>query len=301
MRGIQVECPKCGRNGLAVTRWVRGASLKPVCILHRKSGTSSSVCELTAARSEKVREMVTVRRGDVAEVLRTRKSFVLFSGGKDSLATLLSMRDLADENDADIAALHVDTTAGLPQTTKYVKKVCNYLNVELVTVRPKVDFFTRAERWGIPSHHARWCCKELKIRPIRDYLRSIDEPTAVFDGIRSAESNVRQKYIPIWYHPSFRCISVSPIFDWGEDKVFATIRNNGIPKTLMHSLLTSSTECWCGAYKTENDFRRLYDIDRAMYARLSGLEGKMKGYTFLYRNGVKKSLKQLEREIAAEA
>lgn len=103
----------------------------------------------------------------------------------------------------------------------------------------------------------------------------------VFDGIRAAESRVRKEYIPIWYHPSFKCLSVSPIFDWSDHDVISYINSNGIPKTLLHSL-GSSTECWCGAYKTETDFRNLYDLNKAMFNKLSKVEQHNKTDTHIF-------------------
>lgn len=128
-------------------------------------------------------------------------------------------------------------------------------------------------------------------------MNNINESKVVFDGIRATESYLRKQYIPIWYHPSFKCLSVSPIFHWTDQDVFSYINNNGIPKTLLHSLGTS-TECWCGAYKTEEDFRKLYDLNREMFYKLADVEKESKNrYTFLYKNGQKIPLANLEKQI----
>ena len=172
-----------------------------------------------------------------------------------------------------------------------------YLGVKLEIVRPKQDYFTLVKKWGIPSFKYRWCCRELKIKPIEKYLNNINESKVVFDGIRATESYLRKQYIPIWYHPSFKCLSVSPIFHWTDQDVFSYINNNGIPKTLLHSLGTS-TECWCGVYKTEEDFRKLYDLNREMFYKLADVEKEnKKRYTFLYKNGQKIPLANLEKQI----
>jgi hypothetical protein len=60
----------------------------------------------------------------------------------------------------------------------------------------------------------------------------------------------------------------------------------------------TSTECWCGAYKTEADFRKLYELDKGMFRRLSEIEAESKNrYTFIYRNGRRIPLKELEEQI----
>jgi len=300
LKSLNVNCPKCKKKGLIITRWIKGPALKPIYILHIKREKVSEVCELDQEQSNNIRDKVPILESDIKRLLKSRKSFILFSGGKDSLATLVYLKEIAKKDSIDLTAIYVDTTAGLPENTQYVKKVCKYLEVNLQIVRPKVDYFTLAKEWGIPSFKYRWCCRELKIKPIKEYLDSIKEPKVVFDGIRAAESNARKQYIPIWYHPSFKCLSVSPIFYWSDPKVTFIINNNGIPKTLLHSLGTS-TECWCGAYKTEMDFRKLYGLDRDMFYKLSGLEeGNKNGYTFLYKNGQKLSLLDLEKQILNE-
>jgi len=304
LKSLKVNCPQCKKAGLVVTRWIKGPALKPIYILHIKWRKVRKVCELTEEQSQNVRSKVSIFESDIKKLVESRKTFILFSGGKDSLATLVYLRDIAKQVSGNLTAIYVDTTAGLPMNTKYVKKVCRYLGVNLKVVRPKVDYFTLAKEWGIPSFGYRWCCRELKIKPIEEYLDKIKEPKVVFDGIRSAESNIRKQYIPIWYHPTFKCLSVSPIFYWSNEQVISFINSNGIPKTFLHSL-GSSTECWCGAYKTKSDFEKLYELDKDMFFKLVKLEkGNKSGYTFIYENGqriplldIVKKLKKKDKSI----
>jgi 3'-phosphoadenosine 5'-phosphosulfate sulfotransferase (PAPS reductase)/FAD synthetase len=300
LRSLNVKCPKCRKNGVAFTRWIKGPTIKPIYVFHIKEGKTRKVCELNKYQSEKVRKKVSLFKTDLKRLLKHKKPFVLFSGGKDSLATLAYLKSLTNSSGKHITALYVDTTAGLPENTEYIKKVCRYLKVKLKIVRPKVDYFTLVKKWGIPSFQYRWCCRELKIKPIKDFLATIKEPKVVFDGIRAAESRLRKEYIPIWYHPSFKCLSVSPIFYWSDKEVISYINSNGIPKTLLHSM-GSSTECWCGAYKTETDFRNLYDLNKDMFKKLANVEKENKNrYTFLYKESRKIPLTSLEKQILSE-
>lgn len=297
LKSLKVICPNCKENGLVVTRWIKGPALKPIYILHIERGRVKKVCELDEKHSQKIRNKVSISKTDIKSLIQTRKSFVLFSGGNDSIATLMYLKNVAKTVESDLTAIFVDTTVGLPTNIKYVKKVCKYLGVKLKIVRPKVDYFTLVKKWGIPRFKYRWCCRELKIKPIAEYLNKIKEPKVVFDGIRAAESNIRRQYIPIWYHPSFKCLSVSPIFYWSDEKVISYVNSNGIPKTFLHSLGTSS-ECWCGVYKTKSDFEKLYNLDKNMFFKLAEVEEKSKnGYTFIYENGRKISLRALEKQI----
>ena len=300
LKGIKCVCPKCNEIGIATTRWVKGPILKPVYILHIKWNKVRKVCQLNQEEADQIRGNIPVKEGDIKSLLQSKKGYVLFSGGRDSLATLIYLSEIDKKTKKKLTAIYVNTTAGLPENTRYVRKVCKYLKIKLEVVKPKVDYFTLAREWGIPSFKYRWCCRELKIKPIEEYFKKIKEPKVVFDGIRAAESNARRKYIPLWYHPSFKCLSVSPIFYWSGEQVTSIINSNGIPKTLLHSL-PSSTECWCGAYKTETDFERLYEINKDMFHKLLKLEEQNKnGYTFIYKNAEKIPLKKLERRILKE-
>jgi hypothetical protein len=79
--------------------------------------------------------------------------------------------------------------------------------------------------------------------------------------------------------------------------VISFINSNGLPKTVLHSLGTS-TECCCGAYKTEEDFRKLYDLNREMFHKLVNVEEQNKnGYTFIYKDGQKIPLKDLGEKL----
>jgi len=297
LKGLRTDCPVCGEVGLATTRWVKGPILKPVYVLHMERSIVRRICELDEEEASEIRRKVSIIEGDIRELMKSRKPFVLFSGGKDSLATLIYLKDVAKRARRRLTAVYVDTTAGLPENTEYVKGVCKYMKVRLEVVKPKVDYFTLVKKWGIPSYGYRWCCRELKIKPIEEYFRKIKKPKVVFDGIRAVESNVRSQYIPIWYHPSFKCLSVSPLFYWSDEKVVSLINSNGIPKTLLHTL-KSSTECWCGAYKTEKDFMKLYELNRDLFHKLGEIEEESKNrYTFIYKNGKKIPLKKLEQQI----
>jgi 3'-phosphoadenosine 5'-phosphosulfate sulfotransferase (PAPS reductase)/FAD synthetase len=142
-----------------------------------------------------------------------------------------------------------------------------------------------AREWGIPNFRFRWCCRELKIKPIRDFLDKIKGPKAVIDGIRAEESNIRANYLPIWFHPGFKCISVSPIFRWTKKRVVKYVANADLPENPVQSL-GCSAECWCGAYKRKADFLKLKEIKPELFEKLSDLETQSPtGFTFLYKNG----------------
>jgi len=285
LRGIEVSCPECGEKGMLFSKWVKSTPIKPQYMCHSNDNSHLKLCLINRDQRAALRKTVRLFRADILKTIRLASPYVLFSGGKDSLCLLHYINSLAKSIHKQITALHADTTAGFQEVEQYIQEVCGQLDIPLITVHPPHNYFSLAKRWGIPGVKSRWCCKTLKVAPIRRYLSHIDGDVVVFDGIRAAESNIRATYLPIWYHPSFRCISVSPLFHWSDLSIQEYIKKHALPLSPAANLNTSA-ECWCGAYKTRDDFEALLEVHPEIFDRLVDVENAQKGkYTFLYENG----------------
>ena len=294
--GLQIRCPTCRRRGTLTSKWEPGTPIKPLYVLHGNGNGSLKACRVDREDARAARDSISITSNDVLKTLRLGQPFVLFSGGRDSLCTLEYMRKLGKKVGVEITALHADTTAGFPEVEKYVKDVCRNLAVPLVTLRPDRDYFETAKKWGIPGVRSRWCCETLKVAPIRRYLSQIEGPKVIYDGIRAAESPICATYVPVWFHPAFRCFSVSPIFYWSNRKVDGYIERSGLPAnpTLQ---LGCSGECWCGAYKSRTDFEALLEVHPEIFDKLVGVGKAQRGkFTFLYENGQRVPLTSLRRK-----
>jgi len=293
--GLRVRCPKCHRGGTLTSKWIKGTPVKPLYICHTNGNGYFKACQLNQEEAKSARRKISITRDEVLKLLRLGKPYILFSGGKDSLSLLEYMRRLAPYANKKLTALHVNTTAGLPEVEDYVEQICKKLRVPLVTVHPNRDYFETAKKWGIPSARSRWCCETLKVAPLRRFLSTVEEPKVIFDGIRAAESNIRATYLPVWYHPAFKCISVSPIFGWSNAKVENYIERHNLPRSPIAHLNTSG-ECWCGAYMCRSDFELLQDIHPEIFDKLVKVEKAQKGkYTFLYEKGKQIPLTSLKK------
>ena len=277
-----------------MSKWIKGTPKKPFYVVHANGNGHFKACHLSEDESVRARDKVSLTSRDVLKTLRMGKPFVMFSGGQDSLCVLEYMRRLTDRAGVELTALHADTTAGFPEVEDYVREVCAEMGIRLVTVRPTRDFFDLAKRWGIPGVKSRWCCETLKIAPIRRYLAGIEGPKVVYDGIRAAESPLRATYAPVWFHPAFRCLCVSPAFGWSDGKVTAYVERNGLPESPAVGLGTSA-ECWCGAYKCRSDFEALLDVHPEIFDKLVEVEKAQRGkFTFMYEGGKRVPLKSLK-------
>jgi len=209
----------------------------------------------------------------------------------------LNTLNLVKNNGNNIKAIYVDTTCGFPEVERYVKKTCKELSVSLKIVKPEIDYYTLAKEWGIPNFKSRWCCRELKINPIKQYLSKLGGSKVVFDGIRAAESNDRATYFPIWYHPGFDALSISPNFFWSDGDVDEYINERGLPRSPVYKYGTSS-ECWCGAYKRISDFKMLLKLHPEIYEKLIEVENaNPRGFTYIYKNGKRISLEDLKKDV----
>jgi len=294
--GLQTTCPVCLRKGTVLSKWIAKTPIKPLYIIHCNGNGHFKACPLDKDQAAKIRKRIRLTYTDVRKALSIGTVFVLFSGGKDSLCVLEYLRKLCRNAKKNFTVLHADTTAGFPEIEDYINVVCRKLEVPLVTVQPPRNFFDLSKRWGIPGVKSRWCCETLKIAPIRRYLSEIDGPKVIFDGIRAAESNIRATYVPIWYHPSFRCINVSPIFNWSDRAVDDYIKRNNLPKSPGADLGTSA-ECWCGAYKCKSDFETLLEVHPEIFDKLVEVEKAQLGkYTFIYEKGKQIGLSTLKQE-----
>lgn len=295
--GLLVNCPKCKSTGFPIRKYVKGGKKNPISVIHKNGSKSLKVCSLSENESDLVRKSVSITEKDLESIIQYGSPYVLFSGGKDSICTLMYVNRIAQRVGKRVRAVHVDTSVGLPGSRNHTEDLCKRLDVELVIVRPKKDFFSLAEEWGIPSHKFRWCCRELKIKPLADYLKTMPEPKIVLDGIRAVESSVRSSYLPVWYHPTFKCLSVSAIFYWSNSEVREYLEKGGISKEKLDQLRTSP-ECWCGAYKSRKDFERLYVLSQELFNKLARLERNSKtNFTFIYKDDVKLTLDSLRKEI----
>ena len=119
---------------------------------------------------------------------------VSFSGGKDSQAALIHT---VEKYGCDkVEAVFCDTGWEHPWTYEHVAQVANQLHVKLTTLKSqKYDGFVdmAIKRKAFPSTKRRFCTSELKIRPMIDYVLSIDDSIITVQGIRAKESAARAK------------------------------------------------------------------------------------------------------------
>ena len=112
------------------------------------------------------------------------------SGGKDSSALAVYLRDTVPE----MEYFFCDTGAELPETYEYLTRLQVILGKPITRLNASrgFDHWFEVFRGTLPSPQMRWCTKNMKIKPIEEWIG--DDPAVSYVGIRADESN-RKGYI----------------------------------------------------------------------------------------------------------
>jgi len=149
-------------------------------------------------------------------------AIVSFSGGKDSLATLLLTLDAGRK----LPVLFIDTGLEFSETVEHVHDTVKKYGLELMEERAPTDaFFGNLVHFGPPAKDFRWCCKTNKLGPtVNAILRNFPDGVLSFIGQRKYESESRHSKPRIWTNPwTPGQIGASPIQNWNSLHVWMYI------------------------------------------------------------------------------
>lgn len=211
-------------KGVAVkTRWYKPEEYRPSDIAH---GWDDVVEANRAAIEKRVTEATGFIRNTIAK--HELPAIVSFSGGKDSLATLL----LSIDAGADLPVLFVDTGLELNETVAHVHDVCERHGLKLIEEHAPADaFFGNLVYFGPPAKDYRWCCKTNKLGPtVGAITKNFPDGVLSFIGQRKYESEARNAKPRIWRNPwTPGQVGASPIQNWCAMHVWLYIFMKGEP------------------------------------------------------------------------
>jgi phosphoadenosine phosphosulfate reductase len=198
------------KRGTAVkTRWVADAS----------EGATETKEEVTWGDVIEANREVIDRRASEATVFikrlvgeRTLPVAVSYSGGKDSLATLL----LVLESGVVPTMLFVDTGLEFEETKRNVFETAEKYSLELIVESAGDAFWRNFDLFGPPAKDFRWCCKTCKLGPATRLIqKNFPEGVLSFIGQRSYESESRARKGQVWKNPwTPNQLGASPIQKW---------------------------------------------------------------------------------------
>jgi phosphoadenosine phosphosulfate reductase len=140
-------------------------------------------------------------------------AIVSFSGGKDSLATMLLTRDAG----LDLPSFFIDTGLEFPETVQYVNEIAEHYHLKLIVEHaPEHAFFGNLNYFGPPGRDFRWCCKTNKLGPtVKAIMEHFPDGVLSFIGQRKYESEQRADKPRVWRNPwTPGQVGASPIQHW---------------------------------------------------------------------------------------
>lgn len=215
------------------------------------------------------------------------------SGGKDSAALALYMRDRVDNMEYFFA----DTGKELPETYEYLDKLRARLGIEITKLSADRGFDHWLDVYGgmLPSPKARWCTKALKIEPIEKFVG--EDQAVSYIGIRADEEN-RKGYISTKGNIQARF----PFIEDGlrKEDVVRILEESGIGLPKYYDW-RSRSGCFFCFYQRKIEWVRLSEEHPERFAEAVQYEEKRGGEGYTWTQG--ETLRQLiarKNEIIAD-
>jgi phosphoadenosine phosphosulfate reductase len=168
---------------------------------------------------------------NVAEQHPHLRANVSYSGGKDSLATLL----VVIKSIGRVPMLFADTGMEFPETYANVDETSRRYGLDVIRTDGKNQFWENFKLQGPPAVNARWCCKVCKLTPVANLIRDQWGECLSFIGQRRYESAARAQSDRIWRNPNVRGqLSAAPIQNWTALHVWLYLLREHAPYNVLY-------------------------------------------------------------------
>lgn len=183
---------------------------------------------------------------------------VNFSGGKDSLAVVLLLKEMGVKN---VAALYMRSSIDLPGAVAYAQSQAAKLGLPLIISHPENyqgTFIDQVRRWRqFPTPQNAWCSWRLKVRPARAHLRELYGKASLYKltGVRRQESTRRMRIykgdMPIEKDAEHAgSFLVHPILHWTDGHVLEFLdKYPGVVGSPLYKSTGVSGCYWCPFYQ----------------------------------------------------
>ena len=159
---------------------------------------------------------------------------VSYSGGKDSLATLLVVMNTYRK----LPILYIDTGLEFSSTEDNVRDVQERYNLECVRIESGDEFWRDFQVNGPPARNNRWCCKTAKLEPLRRHIiekYGENGELVSFIGQRKYESFSRMKNPRVWRNSYVQNqVCLAPIHTWTALHVWLYIFREKAPFNILY-------------------------------------------------------------------
>lgn len=222
----------------------------------------------------------------------TVRHIVLISGGKDSTALALYLKDKRPE--LELEYVFCDTHKELPETYEYLTRIEAYLGKPVTRLSSGLgergfDHYLKVYGDYLPAPNMRWCTKKMKIEPFENYVG--DDPVILYVGIRADEH--REGYIST--KPN-----IKPVFPFKEDglrkeDVIRILEQSGVGIPTYYEWRTRSG-CYFCFFQRRGEWVGLKEKHPDLFERAKEYEKPDLGFTWIHGE----SLEQLEQPKRVE-
>lgn len=166
---------------------------------------------------------------------------VSYSGGKDSLVTLL----LALKAIGPVPLLFADTGLEFPETLANISAVVDRYSVPVFRADGETGFWDGFSRQGPPAVNFRWCCKACKLTPVRRLIELEFGECLSLIGQRKYESAKRMKSRRVWRNPNVpNQLSAAPIQHWNALHVWLYLFQEKAPYNTLYEAGLDRIGCY---------------------------------------------------------
>lgn len=189
------------------------------------------------------------------------------SGGKDSSALAIYLKDRVP----DMEYFFCDTGAELPETYEFLDKLEVALGkkIERINAQRGFDHWFEVYRGALPSPQMRWCTKQMKIKPLEEWIGS--EPTTSYVAIRADERN-RKGYIST--KPNITAVFPFVEDDIDHDGVLRILEDAGVGLPSYYEWRTRSG-CYFCFYQRKAEWVGLAEHHPDLFEKAKKIEQKL--------------------------
>lgn len=193
------------------------------------------------------------------------------SGGKDSTALILALRD------AGIEARHVfaDTGWEAPETYEYLDMLRSRLGIAIDVVGVDGGMVARIRyRAGFPGRMQRWCTRELKLEPLRRYHDALAVETVNAMGVRGEESADRAAMPGFADDDEWGGYVWRPLLNWSVADVLDMHRRHGIPVNPLYRRGHDRVGCYPCIFSRKEEIRLIAEHSPGRIDEIRALEAE---------------------------
>ncbi|HFC93284.1 MAG TPA: phosphoadenosine phosphosulfate reductase [Leucothrix mucor] len=229
--------------------------------------------------------------------LKNTRHVLGISGGKDSAALAIYIRDNYPEIHEKVEYFFTDTGAELEEVYDFLDKLEAYLGkkIERLTQKRGFEHFLTMHNNYLPSPRQRWCTLMMKIKPFEAFVK--DDPVVTYVGIRADEN--REGYIS--HKPTIQ--AVFPFIEDGlvRDDIFQMLEDSvGIPN---YYEWRSRSGCYFCFFQRQDEWLGLKRRHPDLFEKAVKIEQESgQGYTWVQGRTLEQVVKRAEeREKEADS